>query len=282
MIEAITEEAASEAISVGVLDWLRQSGYDLRSEVQVLTPIKAGEAGTIALNGRLQAVLNPTSHAEENEDEEAGVGAAAAGRRRGQGRARGGGGRSAESGADGGRESSMEGSAWYAESSTLLTEERALHATSAQPSSVQGEAGRSPAEIIPRVGDSMIQLTNDYGQQVFNGDIGRVRRLWREGRTMRFTVAYQVVRGPPGSSRGRGSRPSGLASLQRERELLVEYTRSALGKDVALSYALTVHKAQGAEHTVVVMPVLEEKKHAAMLNRNLLYTGLSRAKVLFS
>ena len=49
-------------------------------------------------------------------------------------------------------------------------------------------------------------------------------------------------------------------------------------RDVALSYALTVHKAQGSEYPVVVMPILPQ--HSSMLYRNLLYTGLSRAKKL--
>ena len=68
------------------------------------------------------------------------------------------------------------------------------------------------------------------------------------------------------------------ASVGGGAETIVDYTRSALGRDIALSYALTVHKAQGSEYPVVVMPVLPQ--HANMLHRNLLYTGLSRAKRL--
>ena len=108
----------------------------------------------------------------------------------------------------------------------------------------------------------MIQLTNDYEMQVFNGDVGRVTRVWQEGKALRFTVSFTVR-----ASVGRDSA-----------EMVVEYTRSALGKDIALSYALTVHKAQGSEYQVVVMPILPQ--HALMLNRNLLYTGLSRARRL--
>jgi len=48
--------------------------------------------------------------------------------------------------------------------------------------------------------------------------------------------------------------------------------------DIALAYAMTVHKAQGSEYEVVIMPVVSA--HAYMLTRNLLYTGLSRAKQL--
>ena len=77
---------------------------------------------------------------------------------------------------------------------------------------------------------------------------------------MRFTVAYKGS----AANAGEGS--------------LVEYTKGALERDVALAYALTVHKAQGAEYACVVLPVV--RGHQSMLYRNLLYTGLSRAKTL--
>ena len=81
----------------------------------------------------------------------------------------------------------------------------------------------------------------------------------------------------------------------------VEYGAKALGRDVALSYALTVHKSQGSEYPVVVLPVLPYPRiglcrvtlpqpspspsqvlpqHGRMLYRNLFYTGISRAKQL--
>ena len=68
--------------------------------------------------------------------------------------------------------------------------------------------------------------------------------------------------------------PPGL----RAAPLVVEYTKSALHTRVALSYALTIHKAQGAEYPVVVVPLLSS--HYTMLYRNLVYTGISRAKRL--
>merc|ERR1719428_2497252 len=61
-------------------------------------------------------------------------------------------------------------------------------------------------------------------------------------------------------------------------DVTVTYTRSALGRDIALSYALTVHKAQGSEYPVVVLSLLPQ--HANMLQRNILYTGISRARQL--
>ena len=124
---------------------------------------------------------------------------------------------------------------------------------------------------MPCVGDRMIQLKNNYDEQVFNGDIGHVRRVWQDGRVTRFAVAFPARTSDAGlaAAAAMGMRPS---------ELLVEYTRSALDRDVALAYALTVHKAQGAEYPVVVMPIVPQ--HRVMLYRNLLYTGLSRAKSL--
>ena len=222
---AASEAAAASAICDRILPWLRDAGYDLDSEVQVLSPMKRGNVGTYNLNSQLQALLNP------NDDD--------------AGEAQGG-------GARGGRGSG--------DAPTGLS---------------GGYTGGSVArEVMPREGDRMIQLRNDYEQQVFNGDIGHVTRVWQEGRVTRFSVAFPA-RTLDGSGRGRKALAN--AGL-RPRDLVVEYTRSALDRDVALSYALTVHKAQGAEYPVVVMPVVPQ--HSMMLYRNLLYTGLSRAKKL--
>jgi exodeoxyribonuclease V alpha subunit len=59
LITAASEGAALESITTGVIDWLEGSGYDLRNEVQVLTPIKAGDAGTVVLNGRCRVGSTP-------------------------------------------------------------------------------------------------------------------------------------------------------------------------------------------------------------------------------
>ena len=128
-------------------------------------------------------------------------------------------------------------------------------------------AGAAEWDGMPSEGDSVIQLRNDYENEVFNGDVGRVSApAWRDGRVQKFKVTYGGFEGGGGAASGRGP------------TRVVEYTRAALGKDVALSYALTVHKAQGSEYPVVVMPVLPQ--HGNMLYRNLLYTGFSRAKQL--
>ena len=124
----------------------------------------------------------------------------------------------------------------------------------------KGDGGQS--ESLPRVGDAMIQLRNNYDAQVFNGDIGHVSDVWGDGKVTRFRVDF----------------PSGSAGATAGERPSVEYTRSALDRDVALAYALTIHKAQGGEYGVVVVPLVPQ--HKVMLYRNLLYTGVSRAKRL--
>jgi len=145
--------------------------------------------------------------------------------------------------------------AWYAANAAgkqqLEASSLATYAAQRQPEH-EGEV---------RVGDAMIQLANNYEAQVFNGDVGRVSRTWRQGRSHLFTVDYE--------SRSIGGAEGGVS---------VQYSQSSLGKDVGLAYALTVHKAQGSEYPVVVMPVLPQ--HHVMLYRNLLYTGFSRARKL--
>ena len=95
-----------------------------------------------------------------------------------------------------------------------------------------------------------MQIRNNYDKEVFNGDIGIVQSVDTAERTLRI--------------------------LFDERE--VEYDVSELD-ELVLAYAATIHKAQGSEYPIVVMPVL--MNHHIMLQRNLIYTGITRAgKVL--
>lgn len=94
-----------------------------------------------------------------------------------------------------------------------------------------------------------MQVKNNYEKEVFNGDIGRVLTVHMEDRTL--TVEYD----------GRS----------------VEYDATELD-ELSLAYATTIHKAQGSEYPIVVMPVL--MNHYVMLQRNLIYTGITRAKKL--
>ncbi len=97
--------------------------------------------------------------------------------------------------------------------------------------------------------DKVMQVRNNYDKNVFNGDIGRIRRI--------DNIEHEVV----------------IAFDQRE----VVYDFSDLDQ-VVLAYAVTVHKYQGSECPCVILPL--HTTHYPMLYRNLLYTGITRGKKL--
>jgi len=99
------------------------------------------------------------------------------------------------------------------------------------------------------VGDRVMQIKNNYDKKVFNGDMGFVVGVDTEDNTV--TVLYEGVPEP------------------------VEYEKGDLN-ELTLSYAVTIHKSQGSEFPVVVMPITYS--HFIMLQRNLIYTGVTRAK----
>jgi exodeoxyribonuclease V alpha subunit len=100
-----------------------------------------------------------------------------------------------------------------------------------------------------RVGDKVLQTINNYDKDVFNGDIGRI------------TALDEV-----------------------DQEMAVDYDGRTVTYDfgemdeLALAYSLTIHKAQGSEYPAVVIPL--HTQHYMMLQRNLLYTGITRGKKL--
>lgn len=98
-----------------------------------------------------------------------------------------------------------------------------------------------------RQGDRVMQLRNNYDKDVFNGDLGYIREVDTEDRML--TVDFDGKK--------------------------VEYDVTELD-ELTLAYATTIHKAQGSEYPIVVMPVL--MTHFVMLQRNLIYTGITRAK----
>ncbi|HEY9852052.1 MAG TPA: ATP-dependent RecD-like DNA helicase [Leptolyngbyaceae cyanobacterium] len=100
-----------------------------------------------------------------------------------------------------------------------------------------------------RVGDRVIQQVNDYDREVFNGDLGTIVGIDNE--EMEVTVQFN----------GRN----------------VVYDLADLN-EIALAWATTIHKSQGSEYPVVLMPLYTQ--HYLMLTRNLVYTGLTRAKKL--
>jgi exodeoxyribonuclease V alpha subunit len=99
------------------------------------------------------------------------------------------------------------------------------------------------------VGDKVMQIENNYDRDVFNGDIGFVTGIDRDEDELIVTFDGRRVRYPFG-------------------EL----------DELVLCYATTIHKSQGSEYPVVVIPV--STQHYMMLKRNLIYTGITRGKRL--
>ena len=106
-------------------------------------------------------------------------------------------------------------------------------------------------ERIFRTGDRVIHRRNNYDLGVFNGDIGQITTIDNEALTL--TVAFF---------------PDGRQ---------VDYQRDDI-VELDLAYAITIHKSQGSEFEAVIIPVLTQ--HFKMLFRNLIYTGLTRARRL--
>ncbi|HEX2966059.1 MAG TPA: ATP-dependent RecD-like DNA helicase, partial [Syntrophorhabdaceae bacterium] len=102
---------------------------------------------------------------------------------------------------------------------------------------------------IFRVGDKVLQTRNNYDKDVYNGDIGLIRKIDRESQEMLCDFEGRSVM----------------------------YTFSELD-ELVLAYAISVHKSQGSEYPVVIMPVLTQ--HYLLLQRNLLYTAITRGKKL--
>lgn len=98
-------------------------------------------------------------------------------------------------------------------------------------------------------GDKVIQVVNNYEKEVFNGDIGRIAEVNPEEGTL--TVDFD--------------------------ERLVEYQFGELD-ELSLAYATSIHKSQGSEYTAVVIPLAMQ--HYTMLERNLVYTAVTRGRKL--
>lgn len=98
-----------------------------------------------------------------------------------------------------------------------------------------------------RIGDKVIQTINNYDKNIFNGDIGIIQSISADESTV--SIAYN--------------------------QNLIEYKRNELSQ-IQLAYALSIHKSQGSEYPIVILPLM--KQHFIMLQRNLLYTAITRAK----
>jgi exodeoxyribonuclease V alpha subunit len=100
-----------------------------------------------------------------------------------------------------------------------------------------------------QIGDKVIQTENDYGKDVFNGDIGIVERI--DAVDQELAVRFD--------------------------DRLVAYDFGELD-EIGLAYAITIHKSQGSEFPAVVIPLAMQ--HYMLLQRNLIYTGITRSKRL--
>jgi exodeoxyribonuclease V alpha subunit len=100
-----------------------------------------------------------------------------------------------------------------------------------------------------RVGDRIIQKVNDYDREVFNGDLGLISAIDVEEQEVTVQFGDRAVR----------------------------YDYADLN-EITLAWAVTIHKSQGSEYPVVILPIYMQ--HYLMLSRNLIYTGLTRAKQL--
>lgn len=97
-----------------------------------------------------------------------------------------------------------------------------------------------------RTGDKVMQIRNDYEKNVFNGDVGFVETVGTQQITVRYGEDHTA-----------------------------EYKREEMNA-IQPAYAMSVHKSQGSEYPVVILPIV--LGHRAMLQRNLLYTAVTRAK----
>ena len=97
------------------------------------------------------------------------------------------------------------------------------------------------------LGDKVIQMRNNYEKNIFNGDLGFIQEVHSSDRGLTVDFGGECV----------------------------ELGPEEIG-DLTLAYAISIHKAQGSEFPIVVMPIMFQ--HFVMLQRNLLYTGISRGR----
>jgi len=118
---------------------------------------------------------------------------------------------------------------------------------------VEGKREIAHGELVFRVGDKVLQLTNNPEEHVFNGDIGEIVSIFyaKENTEKEDFVV--------------------VAFEQNE----VKYRRNELNQ-LTLAYCCSVHKSQGSEFPIVVIPIV--KQYYRMLKRNLIYTAITRGK----
>ena len=104
-------------------------------------------------------------------------------------------------------------------------------------------------ELIYKINDRVMQLVNRPEDNIFNGDIGYIKEVYKEGNKVKIVIDYD--------------------------DNYVTYEKQELNQ-ITLSYACSIHKAQGSEFEVVIIPFIDN--YNFMLNKNLTYTAITRAK----
>ena len=112
-----------------------------------------------------------------------------------------------------------------------------------------GDDGIIRGERTYRINDKVMQIRNNYDKDVFNGDIGRIAGIQWEDRGV--TITFDG------------------------REVVYEFSDL---DEIVLAYAVSVHKSQGSEYPVVIIPIVTQ--HYILLQRNLIYTAVTRGKNL--
>jgi exodeoxyribonuclease V alpha subunit len=112
-----------------------------------------------------------------------------------------------------------------------------------------GEEGISRMGRLYRIGDKVMQIANNYDKEVYNGDIGRITAIDTEGQEVLVTIDGREI-------------PYDFSELD----------------ELVHAFAVSIHKSQGSEYPAVVIPILTQ--HYILLQRNLLYTGVTRGKKL--
>ena len=137
------------------------------------------------------------------------------------------------------------------------TAEKRLHAYSNYVPSAQRHFREKTQKPLPceltygnniyRLGDKVIQNRNNYDKNIFNGDVGIVRAIAADGSGLTIDFSGESI----------------------------EYTKGELA-ETQLAYCISIHKSQGSEYPIVIIPLL--KQHFLLLQRNLVYTGITRAR----
>jgi len=112
-----------------------------------------------------------------------------------------------------------------------------------------GEEGVLRGGRLFKVNDKVMQIVNNYDKEVYNGDIGRIAAIDEEAKEVKV--------------------------IMDDRDIVYDYSDL---DELVHAYAVSVHKSQGSEYPAVVIPILTQ--HYVLLQRNLLYTGVTRGKKL--